>query len=465
MEHTVRVDSFQHNTVDKAFYNGHYYTEKAPGASYFALPVAWIGSQFIDTEDIIAEPWIGNILLYWATVFSVSILSCGAAVCFRRLLCELNPSLSVRNAAILTLLVFAGSTVLPYATVLFGHQVAASLLVIGVYFGLIAARREDAGEAVRYACCSVLAFSLAVFSEYPVAVPIMIIAGALFLCARHKTSLLKAAPIALLPAAALLVHNWVSFDNPFALGYGKLQGSQFEAGMSRGFFGVASPSLESAWQLLFGPYRGLFIYSPVLVAACAAFFYWPRRLAKTVGSAFICGALALLIVNSSYMFWQGGTCFGPRHLVPAIPLIATGLAYLPEAWFRHPVLWILAAVSAAINFIGTSTTLFVSEFNTSPLTTSYYKFVKSGKISITPLDYITPFTDSFERFAHVRRYKFSSWNVGELIGLHGWWSLLPLVAVWACFVLFSVSILPRFRDQKIPNAEARKIGSAESDSQ
>ena len=35
---TVRIDEFQQNTGDKAVSNGHYYADKAPGASWAAVP-------------------------------------------------------------------------------------------------------------------------------------------------------------------------------------------------------------------------------------------------------------------------------------------------------------------------------------------------------------------------------------------------------------------------------------------
>lgn len=37
-QHTMRIDSYQANTGDKAFCNGHFYCDKAPGLSLLAAP-------------------------------------------------------------------------------------------------------------------------------------------------------------------------------------------------------------------------------------------------------------------------------------------------------------------------------------------------------------------------------------------------------------------------------------------
>ncbi len=38
---TLRIDPFHENTNDKAFANGHYYSDKAPGLALLAVPVAF----------------------------------------------------------------------------------------------------------------------------------------------------------------------------------------------------------------------------------------------------------------------------------------------------------------------------------------------------------------------------------------------------------------------------------------
>ena len=39
-QHTLRIDSYHDNTEDKAHFAGHYYSDKAPGLVFLALPFA-----------------------------------------------------------------------------------------------------------------------------------------------------------------------------------------------------------------------------------------------------------------------------------------------------------------------------------------------------------------------------------------------------------------------------------------
>ena len=38
-EHTLNIDPFSHSTGDKAFFEGHYYSDKAPGLALTAVPL------------------------------------------------------------------------------------------------------------------------------------------------------------------------------------------------------------------------------------------------------------------------------------------------------------------------------------------------------------------------------------------------------------------------------------------
>src|SRR5256885_16755078 len=38
--HTLQIDGYHENTQDKAHFNGHYYSDKAPGLVFLAVPFA-----------------------------------------------------------------------------------------------------------------------------------------------------------------------------------------------------------------------------------------------------------------------------------------------------------------------------------------------------------------------------------------------------------------------------------------
>ena len=432
-EKIFSIDTFHQNTIDKIFYNGHYYSEKAPGTAYLALPIPMIASKFLSTSELIQSPWKSDLLLYLSTLFSVSTLSAAAAVCFRRFLCVLNPKRTLGESIQITLALFTGTLILPYSTILFSHQIAGSLLIMGAYFGYTAAK-ESHPLPLRKAGSAFL-LGLAVFVEYPSALLAIAIAFGLWKTTDKKWDLICFLPFAMIPGIALLVHNSLSFGDPWSLGYGKLQGTQFATQMGQGFFGVSLPSFSRAIQLLFGRYRGLFFYSPVLVIAL--FSVWSSRKQENIQFYYtlLLGCAATLLLNSSYGYWQGGVCFGPRHLVPIIPALALGLAYIPTHWIKHPVSIAVAFLSLAINFIGTVTTPFVSEYDTNPMFQSYWQLIKQGAISANPVSFLSPQSEIGYRWKFLQEFPNASLNLGELMGLSGWSSLLPLLFFWILFLL------------------------------
>ena len=52
-----------------------------------------------------------------------------------------------------------------------------------------------------------------------------------------------------------------------------------------------------------------------------------RRERPALFLACVLAALILLPFYGSYMYWEGGYCFGPRHFVPLLPLL---LLLLPQ---------------------------------------------------------------------------------------------------------------------------------------
>jgi hypothetical protein len=431
-EHRAAIDTFAHNTIDKVVVDGHAYLEKAPGATYLALPVPLLAARFWSLSDLFSDPWRADLLLYASTVLSVSLLTAIAAVAFRRTLLLINPGLDPAFAVATSLAIFGGTIILPYATMLFGHACAASWITLGVY-GLLRGTK-DRETSTRWLVFGWLALGAVVLTEYPAAVVALGVAIASLALAwptAARLPVLRTAPIGVVPCLGILVHNTISFGGPFSLGYGKLQNTAFASGMSRGFFGIALPSPTALVQLLFGTYRGLFFYSPVLMMALAGYAFWPADLRRRYGFPLLGGAALLLLVVSGYTYWQGGTCFGPRHLVAAIPILGLGAAYLPQTWWRSPPVIAIAIGSLAIALLGTVITPFVAEERLAPMTEAYLPLLGRGEVSIHPLAFLTPATDAAFLHAHYRAFPWAAFNVGELLGLRGWWSVLPLGMIWS----------------------------------
>jgi len=254
------------------------------------------------------------------------------------------------SAALVASLGFAlGTPVWGWSTTLFGHAPVAGLFVIAVW----ALWRAGEARAMRFAAIGGAALGLAVLIEFEAALAGSVIAiwGAIRLWRTDRRAVAAAALVGL---ATLLVpfvtYNMIAFGTPFRLGYSGVVGF---AGMDEGLFGLTSPKPIVLLKILIGMRRGLVWVAPVLVPA--AIGLWP--LAKThrgLAVMLVAAALTVLLVNSAYIYWDGGHSTGPRHSVPAIGLIAIGLApfwaSLRHGWERVVTVGVLL-VSVAINLM------------------------------------------------------------------------------------------------------------------
>jgi len=136
--------------------------------------------------------------------------------------------------------------------------------------------------------------------------------------------------------------NWLRFGSLWNSGYGEELTKW------------TTPPLVGLAGLLFSPGRGLLPHFPLVLVACAttpAAWRISRR-----ATLFAWGTLAtLLAVYCRWHGWDGGWCWGPRFLVPAVPLLVLLCAPLFDAP-RRPLRLLggaLLVLSLAIAFSGT----------------------------------------------------------------------------------------------------------------
>jgi hypothetical protein len=130
-----------------------------------------------------------------------------------------------------------------------------------------------------------------------------------------EQGLLAALPV-FAAIALTLYYNDVRFGNPLDSGYlrdATVEEGSFPAGLA---------------GLLFSPGGSLFVYSPVLIAGCAALASLGRRDRRTAW-LFAGNALVLMVFYASFAHWDADRSYGPRYLLPAIPFLVLPLAH----WF------------------------------------------------------------------------------------------------------------------------------------
>ena len=305
--------------IDAAVRDGRYYMDKAPGLSFLTLPVYGALHAVGATEAM--ERTTLWALLTFLLVTLPSLL--GTAILFRLL-----RDLSGREGAALGLAaVYAVATpALVYSTLYFGHQLAAVLL-LGAFAVLRPSDESPVGVG-RAAAAGALA-SFAVVTEYQV---VLAAAGlAVFGLQRSADNRARVALVAAgaVPAVLLLSYHWAAFGGPFDFPYAYKSFARFAETHGTGLFGFSWPSPERAYELLFGPTRGIVYAAPFL--ALVPLGVW--RLFHVAGwkqarwpILWVAGAHTVLIFG--YLYWTGGACVGARFLVPVLPFWILPLAAL-----------------------------------------------------------------------------------------------------------------------------------------
>jgi hypothetical protein len=270
----------------------------------------------------------------------------------------------------------------------------------------------------------------ATITEYPTVIPAAVIALLAIVCAssggqdRVRSVVTGIFAGAAVCVVILLAFNVTSFGAPLSLGYAS---EETFTGMNQGFFGITFPRPGVLFQILFGQFRGLFFLAPVLAVAPIGLLLLVRdRPTRLPGLA--AGAIALYYVlfNASYYYWSGGWSLGPRHMAPALPFISLGLAPLwssTKSWLRL-VLGALALYGAVVALVAVSTTAQPPDTYRKPLTELLWPNFAQGRLSINWQSFVEDgLREKREPIAH-------AWNLGELTGLTGRASLLPLFAIW-----------------------------------
>ena len=437
VEHgTARIDAYHENTGDKALFRGSYYSDKAPGTSWFGVP--FYGLAHASLQGRVPHHRFLALSSYVATLGAVGMPTAAAVV----LLAWIVGSLGLARGWEPTVAAAygLGTLTFPYATLFYGHQLAAALLLAG--FASLVAVRRGIGHPRAVLAGAGVALGLSVAVEYTSLLALVALVGyaaAVIRPGRYLGWLLAGL---VLSGSLLLWYHAAVFGSPMALPYHYSTQTHRHAGV---FMGLGAPAPEVIWSLLIGSYRGLFFSAPWLVLALpGAALLIRRRASRPEG--LVCAAIFLLFlwVNASLIDWEGGWTLGPRYLIPTLPFLAIcaagALQPRPKAdvWtrLRSVLVFLAMAVSVLLMLIGTAVKPEVPKEIEAPWTSFLVPHFFSGELSLNR----TSFDDRWPGSAR------QAWNLGEIAGLDGLASLLPLLALWgfaAGFMMWSRELSPR----------------------
>jgi hypothetical protein len=425
---TLRIDAYESNTGDKAERNGHLYSDKAPGVSFTALPmyaiVHALGRGLRETDRFQA------LASYLCTVWAVAVPSAMAVAALYLFLIDVLHRAPAACAAIAIAYAF-GTLAFPYSTLLYGHQPAAAFAFLG--FVVLAQSRHRSARPVepRRLAAAGLALGWAVVIEYPALLTAAAVAVYALATIRPWRRLMWLAAGMAVAAAVVFAYHALAFGGPLQLPYGFSVQQPRHRGV---FMGLVAPSLRVLRYLLVDEYRGLFYGSPWLLLALPGAWLLIRE-RRVRPEALVCTAVALLYLalNVSLTDWHGGWGMGPRHLVGVLPFLAVLAAGTAATRSRRAVAIAgggAAALSIFLMLVGTSVKPEVPRVEEHPWSAFLLPAFFEGQLAQN-----TQSIDMPTGRGHTLR---RAWNLGELAGLQGRATLLPLA-------LFALAMLAWLR--------------------
>jgi hypothetical protein len=403
--HTVRIDAYQQGLGDKSFSRGHYYTDKAPGLSFLAVPV-YAGMRLafphVKVQGFRLYKHIKNYyyipqdltyLRYGITYLLVSLPSAILAVLLWMFLMRVTGDTGRSLAVAATYAL--GTIAYVYSIWYFSHQICAVLLFSAflLLFYHVRQRRFDRRALLASAGAGLLA-GYSIISEYPTVVIAGLIGIYLLAVAPERIKAAAAFVAGMIPAAALnIAYNLVAYGKPFATGYMFVHSQAYHSHIQSGPFGLANPlsygiqapSLTSLWEITFGTYRGIFLLNPVLLLFIPGLVWmWRRRDLRAEWWLCLAVVLIYFLMDASRPTdtngWSGGSSVASRHLDPMLPFMMLPIIFgLRDRIFRI-AFGVLAAVSIAIMFMTVSATYLFPYTDHNPLLNEVFPSFFHGQI-------------------------------------------------------------------------------------
>jgi hypothetical protein len=324
--HTLSIDAYHatppFETGDKAFYNGHYYSDKTIGLALLGVPayalVRAAGAVVGHRPGVSITEWL-------ITRMTVAPAGAAAVMLLAWLLMLLGAT--PRRALLTAAGVFAGSMLFGYSTVFLPYVpgVAACLGALVLALGAPITRRRAA------AIGGLLGFALILDLTFIIGVALI---GALVLLRLRPlgwrgagvrlSALAASAAVPLGIFAAYCLHLFGSLSVPYRYEYS----DYFRTEMAKGLMGATTPRVNVMWFLALHPYRGIFFWSPwVLMALACCAWVWrrdtPRRPFAAVAAV---GFVGYFLFNAGYYLWWGGAAMGPRLMIPMFAVVPLVLA-------------------------------------------------------------------------------------------------------------------------------------------
>jgi len=375
-EHRLIIDNYISNTLDFSYYNGHSYSDKAPGLSFVGIPVYFIAKFLIDSR------WIQYLLISLISIFSAL-----SVVLVYELVGILGGN---KTSKLLTALIYAFGTIAwVYSKNFFAHGFSAFLLLLSMYYARLFVQENN----VKFIFVSGIAIGYSIVVEYPnllLLVPFLLY----FISYNTKKKLIYfIVPVALF-LMVLGTYHYICFGSPFSTpyrytsGYGNVQDIDV----------FSNPVHKGLFWLLFSPYRGLFYLSPVLLLSPFGLFLLYKKY-KPETILFLSFFMIIVLFYSRYIYWSGGACYGPRFILAVVPFFTLPLAQVIEKYKDQRsfllLFFVLMGYSIFANAMGVIVSYHVGQEIRNPLLYNVKYLQNGGTIDSFLFSVVSPLTILF----------------------------------------------------------------------
>ncbi len=280
--HTLQIDAYHENTQDKAHFNGHYYSDKAPGLVFLSVPFAWASRPILRAAGIDPESPRGEIALSClVSACAVALPTALAGMCLFFL--GLRFGCGSRGAAFAVAVMCLGTPMYAYASLYWAHALVGACLIFAFAAAVKLRDGQSPSADFLWSLAVGVAAGWATVTEYPAA-PASAMLAFLALSqvwSRGRTARwLVVAGVGLGAGACLMIllaYLHAAFGS-FRPSYAYYDPNSFSFMQQQGYLGLTYPHPDRLLKLLFGCARGLFFASPVMLAAPVglALLCWKR---------------------------------------------------------------------------------------------------------------------------------------------------------------------------------------------
>lgn len=344
---TFVIDKYHDISVDVAVYKDHHYIGAVPGLAFMAAPVYVCLKPLV---RFIPEKIYKNIEYSVLILFFAFFLSVMPGALIAVLLYDLLKYFGLEKKERI-LAVFASSfgTLLFFYSTKFMAHVMGAFLGFGAFYILFKLKNKILENKYWYFLAGLL-LGLATLVEYTHAIGAALLT--FYALAGFKKEKIKHYILFILGATLMALvffsYHYKCFGSPFTLA------TTYSA--KCGPIPFSWPRLKFIFEFTLGPYRGMFLYMPILLISFYGIFTFFKRPDKRylqemiLICVFFISVLFMLCIMANW-HWPWGGSFGPRHFVSCIPFLMIPIAFAYRKLKCKVILW-FAAVSIFVNWCG-----------------------------------------------------------------------------------------------------------------